>query len=231
MYTLRGVSRSWQLDAVEIPALVDVTVTFAPGEATALMGPSGSGKSTLLHVAALLDPPTRGGVWLDDREVSALGDDARSALRLRTLGFVHQTYPMMAVLSPRENVALPAIWTGTPRKAALEQAGALLASVGLASMADRDVRTLSGGQRQRVAIARALVNRPRVVFADEPTAALDSATGAAVLDVLFGAAREVGAALVLATHDASVAARADHVLHLDGGRVVPRLGVVEAGRA
>ncbi|MDP2311920.1 MAG: ABC transporter ATP-binding protein [Pseudomonadota bacterium] len=221
MYSLRGVSRSWQLDAVEIPALVDVSVAFAPGEATAVMGPSGSGKSTLLHVAALLDPPTRGGVWLDDQDISALGDDARSALRLRKLGFVHQTYPMMAVLTPRENVALPAIWAGMPRKAALERAGALLASVGLLAQCDRDVRTLSGGQRQRVAIARALVNRPVVVFADEPTAALDTTTGAAVLDLLFAAARDAGAALVLATHDPAVAARAHHLLRLDGGRMVP----------
>ena len=210
---------------MQVPALASVDATFAPGEATAIMGPSGSGKSTLLHVAALLDPPSSGSVWLDDTCLSAsdhsgLDDNARSLVRLRRLGFVHQTYPMVIALTPLENVMLPAEYAGQDRTKARERALDLLNRVGLAAHANRDVRTLSGGERQRVAIARALVNRPAVVFADEPTAALDTATGAQVLDLLFAEARASGAALVIATHDAAVAARADHLLRLAGGRVV-----------
>jgi putative ABC transport system ATP-binding protein len=160
-------------------------------------------------------------VSFEGRCLSALDDDARSTFRLRRLGFVHQTYPMVATLTPLENVMLPAVYAGLPRAEARARGLDLLARVGLAAHAGRDVRTLSGGERQRVAIARALVNRPAVVFADEPTAALDTATGAAVLDLLFAAAREAGAALVIATHDAAVAARAHHLLRLDGGRVAP----------
>lgn len=189
------------------------------------MGPSGSGKSTLLHVAALLDPPSSGSVWLDDTCLSAsdgtgLDDNGRSSFRLRRLGFVHQTYPMVVALTPLENVMLPADYAGMKRADARARALDLLTRVGLRTHADRDVRTLSGGERQRVAIARALVNRPAVVFADEPTAALDTTTGTQVLDVLFAEARASGAALVLATHDPTVAARADHVLRLSGGRLV-----------
>ncbi len=220
MYALRGISRTWLLDAVEVHALRDVSVTFAPGSATAVMGPSGSGKSTMLHVAALLDPPSAGGVFHGERCISGEGDDARSMFRLKHLGFVHQTYPMVGALSPLENVMLPAQYAGMPDAEARSRGRELLARVGLAGRENQDVRTLSGGERQRVAIARALVNRPAVVFADEPTAALDTKTGAQVLDLLFGEARASGAALVVATHDSLVAARAEVQLRLDGGRVV-----------
>jgi ABC-type lipoprotein export system ATPase subunit len=220
MYTLRGLSKFWRMDVVEVPALQAVDVAFAPGQATAIVGPSGSGKSTLLHVAALLDSPSAGEVWFEGRCLSALSDDARSGFRLRRLGFVHQTYPMVVALTPLENVSLPAEYAGVPRAEARARGQALLDRVGLGGHAHRDVRTLSGGERQRVAIARALVNAPAVVFADEPTAALDTASGAQVLDVLFEAAQAEGVALVLATHDPGVAGRAHRVLRMDGGRVV-----------
>jgi ABC-type lipoprotein export system ATPase subunit len=227
MYELRGITRTWRLDAVDVPVLSGVDATFAPGQATAVMGPSGSGKSTLLHVAALLDTPSAGSVWFEGRALSALDDDARSTFRLRRLGFVHQSYPMVVALSPLENVALPAEYAGISPAAARARAAELLTLVGLGAMATgrRDVRTLSGGERQRVAIARALVNRPTVVFADEPTAALDADTGAQVLDLLFQAARTANAALVVATHDHSIAARADRILRLRGGRLDPAEGV------
>jgi ABC-type lipoprotein export system ATPase subunit len=216
---LRGVSRIWRLDAVDVPALTSVDLELRRGEATALTGPSGSGKSTLLHLAALLDTPSTGTVLLEGREVSSLSDDERSTLRLRRIGFVHQTYPLVAALTPRQNVALPAVWSGRPRRDAEQRAGELLARVGLSAEADRDVRTLSGGQRQRVAIARALINDPVVVYADEPTAALDAESGERVLDVLFAAVRGARAALAVATHDAAVAARADRVVRIVGGRI------------
>ncbi len=220
MFALRGVSRTWALGRVPVHALRDVSVEFPPGEATALVGPSGSGKSTLLAVSALLDPPTTGGVYLDERCLSALSDDERSDFRCRRLGYIHQTYPMVSALTPWENILLPAVLAGTSRREAADRADALLERVGLSALRNRDVRTLSGGERQRVAIARALVNQPIVVFADEPTAALDSETGRVVLDLLFGAAADAGAALVVATHDPGLAGRADRVVRLDGGRQV-----------
>jgi ABC-type lipoprotein export system ATPase subunit len=220
MIELRSVRRTWRLDAVEVLALDGVSAAFSPGVATAIVGASGSGKSTLLHVAALLDTPSAGSVWLDGVEVSALSDNARSDIRLRRIGFVHQTYPLMAVLTPRQNVALPAVWAGVARDVASRRAAELLERVGLAAEADRDVRTLSGGQRQRVAIARALVNQPAVVYADEPTAALDSKSGERVLDVLFESVQAVNAALVVATHDMRVASRAGQLIRIDAGRVV-----------
>jgi len=218
VYRLEVVSRIWQLDAYAVPALVEVSACFAPGENIAVVGPSGSGKSTLLQVAALLDPPSAGAVWWENQELSALHDDARSRFRCRKLGFVHQTYPMVGTLTPLENAMLPALWAGIPRRDARSRALELLSRVGVVALADRDVRTLSGGERQRVAIARALVNQPIVVFADEPTAALDSATGDRVLDLLFELVCEEGAALVVASHDPAVARRAQRLIRLDGGR-------------
>jgi putative ABC transport system ATP-binding protein len=222
VFRLEAVSRTWQLDEVEVPALVEVSARFAPGESWAVLGPSGSGKSTLLQVAALLDPPSAGAVWWEDRELSALNDDERSAFRCRRLGFVHQVYPMVGTLTPLENVMLPALWAGTARREARAAAMDLLARVGVEQLAQRDVRTLSGGERQRVAIARALVNHPVVVFADEPTAALDSATGERVLDLLFDLVCAQGAALVVASHDPRVAERAGQRILLDAGRRVDR---------
>lgn len=204
---------------VEVPALREVSVVFQPGRSTAVMGPSGSGKSTLLQVAALLDPPSTGGVWHDGRCLSALSDNARSEFRLRRIGFIHQTYPMVGALTALENIVLPALYAGVGRAAARERGQGLLARVGLGSFGDRSVRTLSGGERQRVAIARALINEPLVVFGDEPTAALDQETGETVLDLLFDVTRDQGCALVIATHDPTVAARADRVLRLRGGSV------------
>ncbi len=220
MYRLEAVSRTWQLDAVLVPALVEVSACFVPGQSVAVVGPSGSGKSTLLQVAALLDPPSAGAVWWHDRQLSALSDDARSRFRCAKLGFVHQTYPMVGTLTPLENAMLPALWAGVSRGDARLRALDLLSRVGVVALADRDVRTLSGGERQRVAIARALVNKPIVVFADEPTAALDRDTGGRVLDLLFELGCHEGAALVVASHDPAVARRARQLIPLDGGRRV-----------
>ncbi len=220
MYRLEAVSRTWQLDEVEVPALIEVSAHFGPGESWAVLGPSGSGKSTLLQVAALLDPPSAGAVWWKEQELSALNDDARSAFRCRRLGFVHQVYPMVGTLTPLENVMLPALWAGVPRSDARARSRELLHEVGVGHLAERDVRTLSGGERQRVAIARALVNHPVLVFADEPTAALDSATGDRVLALLFELVCAQGAALVVASHDPRVAERAGRCIHLDAGRRV-----------
>jgi len=202
---------------VAVEALKPCDAVFEGGVSTALVGPSGSGKSTLLQVAALLDPPTSGGIWHAGRCLSEMGDAARSGFRLRHLGFIHQTYPVVAALTPLDNVALPAILAGASRRRARERARRLLDAMGIAALARRPVRALSGGERQRVAIARALINEPLVVFADEPTAALDQETGEEVLALLFDCTRH--AALVVASHDERVARRADRVLQIRAGQV------------
>jgi ABC-type lipoprotein export system ATPase subunit len=216
-YALQNASRTWMLGRCEVQALAPCDLRFEPGVSTAVIGPSGSGKSTLLQVAALLDPPSTGGVWHQERCLSSLSDEKRSAFRLQHIGFVHQNYPMIASLDARDNVALPALFAGRSWAEARDRAQTLLESLALGAFAPRDVGTLSGGERQRVAIARALVNDPLIVFADEPTAALDGASGERVLALLFAVADR--AALVVASHDTRVAEHADRVVHLEDGRV------------
>ncbi len=216
-YALLDASRTWRLGEVAVPALRPCTVHFEPGVSTAVIGPSGSGKSTLLQVAALLDPPSTGGVWHRDRCLSDQPDRARSAFRLAHVGFVHQTYPLVGSLDALDNVALPALFAGASWSKARARAEARLDQVGLAELAGRRVDRLSGGERQRVAIARALVNDPVILFADEPTAALDLVAGERVLDLLFAVTGQ--ASLVVASHDARVAERADRVLRIADGQV------------
>lgn len=220
MLRLEVVSRSWQLDAVTVVGMESVSLSVPPGEVLGLTGASGAGKSTLLAVAALLDPPTSGSIWWNQEKLSAMTEDQRSDFRCAHIGFIHQSYPMITFLNVMENILVPAAYAGKSRTEVRRRAEALLERVGMAGWGDRDVRTLSGGQRQRVALARALINQPRVLFADEPTAALDRATGEQVLELLWSCVREQGAAMVLATHDPQVAARADRRIHMDSGRLV-----------
>ncbi len=201
-------------------ALAGVDVDLADGESLAVMGPSGSGKSTLLHCLAGILPPDHGTVALRGREVAALSDRERSMLRRRHYGFVFQFGQLLGELSAAENVALPAMLLGTSRKEATERAHQWLASLGLAGMEGRRPGELSGGQAQRVAVARALITGPDVVFADEPTGALDQATGADVMRVLTEATRAAGASLVVVTHDESVAAWCSRRVVIVDGREV-----------
>lgn len=203
-------------------ALAGVDVDLADGESLAVMGPSGSGKSTLLHCLAGILPPDQGTVALLGREVASLSDRERSMLRRRHYGFVFQFGQLLGELSAAENVALPAMLLGTPRREATERAHQWLASLGLAGMEGRRPGELSGGQAQRVAVARALITGPDVVFADEPTGALDQATGADVMRVLTEVTRAAGASLVVVTHDESVAAWCSRrVVIVDGREVRP----------
>ena len=205
----------------ETEALRSVSVALQPGSFTAVMGPSGSGKSTFLNCAAGLDTPTSGQVIVGDDDLTAMSPDALTRFRRRRVGFVFQAYNLIGHLTVAENVQLPLLLDGRrPDPVWQDQ---LLHAVGLQGMEDRLPGQLSGGQAQRVAIARALVTRPTVVFADEPTGALDSRTGEQILDVLRGTAQSLGQTLVLVTHDARVAAVADQVLFLADGRVVGHL--------
>ncbi|WP_328323727.1 ABC transporter ATP-binding protein [Kribbella sp. NBC_00382] len=206
----------------EVVGLAGVDVQVRGGEALAVMGPSGNGKTTLLHVLAGILSPDQGEVWLGNDRVDQLNDAARTVLRRRRLGFVFQDNQLLAELPADENVALPLMVDGVSRREAIQRARATLAQVGLANEAGRRPGELSGGQAQRVAIARALVGEPQAVFADEPTGALDAATGAQVIDLLVGAATHRGAAVVVVTHDDAVAARCHRVVRIVDGRVSER---------
>ncbi|MFI1014366.1 ABC transporter ATP-binding protein [Streptomyces sp. NPDC020965] len=208
-------------------ALDDVSLTVPRGRFLAVMGRSGSGKSTLLQCAAGLDRPTSGSVRVGGTELAGLGEAALTRLRRDRIGFVFQSLNLVPSLTVQENAALPLLLADTPDEG---RALAALATVGLADRAQDAPDELSGGQRQRVAVARALVTRPEVVFADEPTAALDPDTAEVVLALLRQAVDDTGCAVVLVTHDPTAAEWADEVLFLDGGRVAGRLDRPDAGQ-
>ncbi len=196
-----------------------ISLAVAAGESVALVGPSGCGKTTLLHLLGLLDRPCRGQVWLDGACASAWSRGDRARARLQRIGFVFQQHHLLEHLSARDNVALPAWRLGGSRRRALAAADALLERFGLAARARERAGVLSMGEAQRVALARALVNRPAIVLADEPTGSLDSASAAQVLQAL-GEVRETGGALLVVTHDDTVAQRADRSLAMRDGRLV-----------
>ena len=198
--------------------LAEVTLDVRRGESVAVVGASGSGKSTLLALLAGLDEPTSGRVWLAGRELTALDEDGRAALRARHVGFVFQSFHLVPALTALENVMLPLELAGRAdaRRTALE----VLDRVGLAERVGHYPRQLSGGEQQRVAIARAFVAGPDVLFADEPTGNLDSGTGGRIMDLLFGLNASAGTTLILVTHDRSIAARCGRLVRLDAGRMV-----------
>ncbi len=218
---LVDVHKTYRAGPDPAPALRGVSVALGAGSITAIVGASGSGKSTLLNCAAGLDAPSSGRVVVGGQDISELSPDDLTRFRRGHIGFVFQSYNLIEHLTVSENIALPLILAGRPVDEAWRRY--LVEATGLATLLDRLPSELSGGQAQRVAIARALVVRPTVVFADEPTGALDSHTGAAVLDLLASTARELGQTVVIVTHDSQVAAAADQVLVLDDGLVVDRL--------
>jgi putative ABC transport system ATP-binding protein len=205
----------------EGPAAVDavdgVSLEFPVGQLTSIVGPSGSGKSTLMHVLAGLDRPTAGQAWVDGTEITALDDSELTALRRDKLGFIFQFFNLIPVLDAEENVTLPMRIAGRTTDAEwLEQ---LLETVGIADRRSHRPAELSGGQQQRVAIARALISRPAVVFADEPTGNLDSASSTQVMELLRRSVDELGRTVVVVTHDPKVASYTDRVVLLIDGKV------------
>ena len=221
MISLSEVRREFGAGPQRVTALDGVTVDLPPGSFTAVMGPSGSGKSTLLHCAAGLDRPTSGTISIDGVELGPLGETALTILRRDRIGFVFQAFNLVTSLSAAHNVALPAKLAGHRPDPA--EVRAALAAVGLADRAGSRPGELSGGQQQRVAIARAMFNRPAVLFADEPTGALDARTSRQVLELLRGLVDDRGQTIVMVTHDPVAAAMADEVILLADGRVAGRM--------
>jgi putative ABC transport system ATP-binding protein len=213
------VHRTYRLGAAAVPAVRGVSVAISGGEFVALQGPSGSGKTTLLNLLGLLDWPDSGRVEVGGKEAGSLSENLRSDIRRDRFGFVFQTFNLIPVLSAGENIAYPMVLARVASEERARRVTELLSAVGLDGKAAVRPDLLSGGQRQRVAIARALANRPSVVFADEPTANLDSATADEILDLMRSICDQSGVAFLFATHDPRVVARARRVITLHDGQI------------
>ncbi|TCN37496.1 putative ABC transport system ATP-binding protein [Kribbella orskensis] len=216
-----GVSKFYGTGDATIAALKDVSVSLDAGRFTAIMGPSGSGKSTLLHMLAGLDRPTSGEVFLGDTQLTSLNDKALTLLRRDQIGFIFQSFNLLPTMSAAENIVLPIRIAG--RKPDDIWVKSIVDKLGLADRLSHRPTELSGGQQQRVAAARALASRPQIVFADEPTGALDSASGTELLGFLRKAVKELGQTVVMVTHDPTAASYADRVLFLADGHVVDEM--------
>ena len=221
MIRLDSVSHVYGRSGAAVRALDDVSLELRPGTFTAVMGPSGSGKTTLLHCAAGMDRPTRGSVWWGGTQISRLSERDLAVRRRNHVGFVFQAFNLIPSMTVAQNVALPSRLAGTRLDRSTVRDA--LARVGLDDRAKHRPAQLSGGQQQRVAIARALVARPRLLFADEPTGALDRRTGQEILDLLRAGVDEAGQTCVMVTHDPLAAGYADRVVVLEDGAVVDDL--------
>src|SRR6204780_1673697 len=213
-----NLSKTYVMGWEEVHALQGINLEIHKGEYVAIMGPSGSGKSTLMNLIGCLDSPSSGKYWLAGRQVSELDDDELAYIRNKEIGFVFQTFNLLARASALHNVELPMIYNGTPAEERIERAKEALAQVDLTDRMMHKPNELSGGQRQRVAIARALVNRPSILLADEPTGNLDSVTGEEIM-ALFARLHESGNTIILVTHEPDIAARAHRVIRVRDGKV------------
>lgn len=211
-----NVYKIYQMGSQQVHALDGVSVSFQKGSFWAIMGPSGSGKSTMMNILGCLDRLTRGSYFLEDKDISTLSDDALSAIRLKYLGFIFQSFNLIPQLTVQRNIELPLYYLGWEDHASAARAKELADHVGLADRLSHRPTELSGGQMQRVAIARALANDPDVILADEPTGNLDSATGEQIMDMLTKLNDE-GKTIIMVTHEPDIAARAKHRLHMKDG--------------
>jgi putative ABC transport system ATP-binding protein len=216
---LNQVSRTYHLDAVDVTALADIDLEIRPNCFTVISGPSGSGKTTLLNLIGCIDQPNSGEVIVAGEAVQKLSDDALSDFRARNIGFIFQNFNLLPVLTVEENVEYPLLLARVPAAERKRRVRALLDAVGIADKARNIPGQLSGGQRQRVAIARALAPSPRLVLADEPTANLDSHTGAAIISLMRAMQREHHVSFVFSSHDPKVLAEADDAVMIRDGRI------------
>ncbi len=221
MIVARGLGKTYKSGGRPLPVLSDVDLVISAEAFVAILGPSGSGKTTLLGLLAGLDEPTTGRVWLDGVDLTALTEDQRAEFRAQHVGFVFQTFHLLPTLTALENVLVPLELLGEGAASELrDRAAELLARVGLTDRLGHYPMQLSGGEQQRVALARAFANRPRILFADEPTGNLDQETGGRIIDLMESLNREARTTLVLVTHDLELAGRAHRVVRLADGRVV-----------
>ena len=217
---LEAVDKVYRTEKIETVALSDVNLEIAAGEFVSVMGPSGSGKSTLLNVLGLLDAPTSGGIVLDGQAVNGFGDRRLAALRNREVGFIFQSFHLIADLDALDNVQIPLLYRTLSNRERREKAEIALERLGLTARVHHYPTQLSGGQQQRVAIARAIVGGPRLVLADEPTGNLDSRTGEDVMQILEEYNRDAGVTVVMVTHDQHLAERTGRIVRLFDGRQV-----------
>ncbi|MGA7827465.1 MAG: ABC transporter ATP-binding protein [Geobacteraceae bacterium] len=215
-----NVSKIYQIGEVAIPALKKVSLRIPSGRFSMVLGPSGSGKTTLLNMIGCLDQPTEGTVEVCGQKMAEISDDRVSEFRARNIGFIFQNFNLIPVLSALENVEYPLALLGMKTSERHERSMAILSSVGLADHARHRPNQLSGGQKQRVAIARALVKGPSLVLADEPTANLDSKTGAAIIDLMYRVQEEYGASFVFSTHDPQLISHAQDVFVIRDGELI-----------
>lgn len=224
---LRDITKIYQMGEVEVHALRGTSLEVEKGEILTIMGPSGSGKSTMMNIIGCLDQPTGGTYLLEGEDVSHLHDDKLATIRNGQIGFVFQTFNLLARTTALQNVTLPLIYAGVARTERQERARRALEAVGLGHRLDHLPTELSGGQQQRVAIARALVNNPSIILADEPTGNLDSESGADIMAVLQGLNQERGMTVILVTHDPVIARHTKRIIHLHDGRITHNESVEE----
>jgi len=229
MIVAEGLEKSYTSGGRPLPVLRSIDLRIEPEAFVSIVGPSGSGKTTLLGLLAGLDTPTSGRVLLDGEDIFALSEDGRAEFRAQKVGFVFQTFHLLPTLTALENVLVPLELRGDATRDALRRATNLLARVGLEDRVDHYPSQLSGGEQQRVALARAFANRPRILFADEPTGNLDRRTGASIVEMLEELNREARTTLVLVTHDPALAERAHRVVSLADGRIVEERVASAAG--
>jgi putative ABC transport system ATP-binding protein len=231
MLQLRRITKAYRMGEVDVPILHGIDLTILRGEYTAIVGTSGSGKSTLMNILGCLEQPSSGHYYFDARDITLLSDNERTDIRNFQIGFVFQQFNLLPRLTALQNVMLPMVYAGYDRAERRERAMAMLEQVGLADRMANRPNQLSGGQQQRVAIARALVNQPELLLADEPTGALDSRTGEAVIE-LISELHAGGLTIVLVTHDPSVAHNSGRIIRIQDGQItadsLPRHTPVEA---
>ncbi len=219
MIQVKNLKKFYRVGDEKVKALNGIDLTIERGEICCILGTSGSGKSTLLNMLAGLEPPTRGEIWIDSLPIHSMGEKALTDFRRESVGFVFQSYNLIASLPAWANVAMPLEFRGTSKKERENLARKMLAAVNLANRMDHTPSEMSGGQQQRVGIARAFVHRPKLVFADEPTGNLDSKTTIEVMELMVSMARQYRQTLIIVTHDPEIADYADRIIHLIDGKI------------